>query len=115
MQTVLYNLLLLSCSTCFERYFRSSSGASNLYLQLLVLHTYVAAGWYHGRVGIAIHLSHDTKYSLDASDCEGKYLSKHVEQPRNNKLSYTVCIFLVIFVNYSQEKDIHVPRRDSHP
>jgi hypothetical protein len=31
--------------------FRLSSGASKLFLQLLVLHTYVAAGWYHGRVG----------------------------------------------------------------
>jgi len=44
------NLLFLGCSTCFERYSCSSSGASKLYLQLLVLHTYVAAGWYHGRV-----------------------------------------------------------------
>jgi hypothetical protein len=30
------------------------------------------------------------KYSLDAPGDEQKYLSKHVEQPRNNKLSYTV-------------------------
>jgi len=30
------------------------------------------------------------KYSLDATDNERKYRSKHVEQPRNNKLSYTV-------------------------
>jgi len=30
------------------------------------------------------------KYSLDAPDDERKYRSKHVEQPRNNKLSYTV-------------------------
>jgi len=29
-------------------------------------------------------------YSLDAPDDEQKYHSKHVEQPRNNKLSYTV-------------------------
>jgi hypothetical protein len=42
------NLLFLDCSTCFERYFRSSSGASKLYFQLLVLFTYVVAGWCHG-------------------------------------------------------------------
>jgi len=29
--TVYDNLLFLSCSTCFERYFRSSSGVSKLY------------------------------------------------------------------------------------
>ena len=28
-------------------------GASKLYLQLPVLHTYVVTGWCHGRVGIA--------------------------------------------------------------
>jgi hypothetical protein len=28
--TVSYNLLFLDCSTCFERYFRSSLGASKL-------------------------------------------------------------------------------------
>jgi hypothetical protein len=30
------------------------------------------------------------KYSLDASDDEKKYRSKHVQQSKNNKLSYTV-------------------------
>jgi hypothetical protein len=30
------------------------------------------------------------KYSLDAPDDELKYSSKHVQQPRNYKLSYTV-------------------------
>jgi hypothetical protein len=44
---------------------------------------YVAAGWYHGRVGTQFQLS------LDAPDDERKYRSKHVEQPRNNKLPYT--------------------------
>ena len=29
--TVYDNLLFLGCSTCFERYFRSSPGASKLY------------------------------------------------------------------------------------
>jgi len=29
------------------------------------------------------------KYSLDASEDERKYRSKHAEQRRNNKLSYT--------------------------
>jgi len=48
------NVLFLGCSTCFERYFRSSSGAFKLYLRLLVLHTYVAAGRYHGGVGTAV-------------------------------------------------------------
>ena len=33
--TVWDNLLFLGCSTCFERYFRLSSGASKLYLQNL--------------------------------------------------------------------------------
>ena len=33
------------------------------------------------------------KYRLDALDDERKYRSKHVEQPRNNKLSYTVASF----------------------
>jgi len=44
--TVMDNLLFHGCSTCFERYIRSSSGAYKLNLQLLILHTYVAAGWY---------------------------------------------------------------------
>ena len=30
------------------------------------------------------------KCSLGVPDNEGKYRSKHVEQPRNNKFSYTV-------------------------
>jgi hypothetical protein len=30
------------------------------------------------------------EHSLDAPDDEQKYRSKHVEQPRNNKLSYTI-------------------------
>jgi hypothetical protein len=33
------------------------------------------------------------KYGLDAPDDERKYGSKHVEQLRNNKLSYTVASF----------------------
>jgi hypothetical protein len=37
-----------------ELLFLSSSGASKLCVQLLVLHTYVAAGWYHGRVGMSV-------------------------------------------------------------
>ena len=56
--TVQDNLSFLGCSTCFERYFRSSSGASKLYLQLLVLFTYVAAGWRYGWGGTEFHLSH---------------------------------------------------------
>jgi hypothetical protein len=32
-------------------------------------------------------------YYLDAPDDERKYRSKYVEQPRNNKLSYTVAFF----------------------
>jgi len=39
------------------------------------------------------------KYSLDAPDDEQKYRSKHVEQPRNKKLSYTVASFFIISVN----------------
>ena len=37
-----------------------------------------------------VYNTRDCKYSLDAPDDERKYRSKHVEQPRNNKLSYTV-------------------------
>jgi hypothetical protein len=36
---------------------------------------------------------HKLKYSLDAPDDERKYRSKNVEQPRNNKLSYTVASY----------------------
>ena len=36
--TVHDSLLFLGCSTCFGRYFRSSSGASKLYLQLQLFH-----------------------------------------------------------------------------
>jgi hypothetical protein len=41
---------------------------------------------------------------LNASDDERKYRSKHVEQPRNNKLSYTVasCLsFSYIIIIYA--------------
>jgi hypothetical protein len=38
--------------------------------------------WYYNTRGC--------KYSLDAPDDERKYRSKHVEQPKNNKLSYSV-------------------------
>jgi len=54
LQFQLSHLLFLGCSTCFERYFRASSGASKLYLQLLVLYTYVAASRYRGGVGTAV-------------------------------------------------------------
>jgi hypothetical protein len=82
--TVYYNLLFLGCSPCLERYFRSSSGASKMYYSF----------WYYKRMslsagimGVLFQRSHDTR---DAPDDERKYRSKHVEQPRNNKLSYTV-------------------------
>ena len=42
-------------------------------------------------------------YSCDASDYERNYRSKHEEQPRNNKLSYTVAScwsFFVKIINY---------------
>ena len=42
--TVWYNLLSLDCSTCFERYYGSSSGASKPFLQLLVIRTSLPAG-----------------------------------------------------------------------
>jgi hypothetical protein len=53
------SLLFLDFSTCFERYFRSSSGVSQLYLQLLVLLTCVVAGWCRGWVGTPFLLSPD--------------------------------------------------------
>ena len=82
--TVYDNLLFLGCSTCFELYFRSSSEASKMYYSF----------WYYTRIslpagitGVFEQHSHDTR---DAPDDVRKYRSKHVEQPRNNKLSYTV-------------------------
>jgi hypothetical protein len=53
---IYYSLAALHVSSDI---FRSSSGAFKLFLQLLVLHTYVAAGWYHGRI-CQFQLSHDT-------------------------------------------------------
>jgi hypothetical protein len=38
-------------------------------------------------------------YSLDAPDDERKYRSKHVEQPRNNKLSYTVASWSFSYIS----------------
>jgi len=78
--------LFLDSSTCFERYFRSSSGASQLYLQLLVLFTYP---WLQP-AATYVNNTRSCKYSCDAPDDERKYRSKHVELSRNNKLSYTV-------------------------
>ena len=40
------------------------------------------------------------KYSLDTPDDERKYRSKHVEQPRNNKLSYTAASCWTLSLNY---------------
>ena len=37
-----------------------------------------------------VYNTRSCEYRLDAPDDEQKYRSKHVEQPRNNKLSYTV-------------------------
>ena len=37
-----------------------------------------------------VYNTRSCKCRLDAPDDERKYPSKHVEQPRNNKLSYTV-------------------------
>jgi len=37
-----------------------------------------------------VYNTRNCKYTLDASDDDWKYSSKHVEQPRNNKLSYTI-------------------------
>jgi len=60
---------------------------------------YVAAGWYPGRFGTLpgyqpavtyVHNTRSCKCSLGAPGDERKYHSKHVEQPVNNKLSYTV-------------------------
>jgi hypothetical protein len=99
--TVYYYLLFLGCSTCFERNFRSSSGASKLYYSF----------WYYTRMSLPIGIlgvlelfqhSHDTSQQrhtcvipeaviqFGCSDDERKFCSKHVEQPRNNKLSFTV-------------------------
>jgi hypothetical protein len=75
--TVEDNLLFLDCSTCFERYFRSSTGASKLYLQF----------WYYSRMSLPAGVVEELepfqarprKYSLNAPDDERKYRSKHVE------------------------------------
>jgi hypothetical protein len=37
------------------------------------------------------------KYSFDAPDDEGKYRPKHVEQRRNNKLSYTASCWSFLY------------------
>jgi hypothetical protein len=37
-----------------------------------------------------LYLQPQVLYSLDAPDDERKYRSKHVQQPKNNKFSYTV-------------------------
>jgi len=87
--TVWDNLLFLGCCACFERYFRSSSGASRLYCSF----------WYYIRISLPAGTSQQRHtcvipeaviQSRYTPDDEWKYLSKHVEQPRNNKLSYTV-------------------------
>jgi hypothetical protein len=95
--TVLDNLLFLGCATCFERYFSLSSGASKLYLQPLVLYTWVVAGRQRltcpriiPEAVIHAYNTRGCKYSLNIPDDKRKYRSKHVEQPRNNKLFYTV-------------------------
>jgi len=44
-RTIYYSIV---CSTCFEPYYRSSSGAYKLQLQLLVLLTFVVAGRCYG-------------------------------------------------------------------
>ena len=93
------NLSFLGCCTCFEGYFRSSSGAAKLHYNF----------WYYTRmllpagiIGELVRSSRSTrscKYSLDAPDDERKYRSKHVAQPRNNIILHS-CILLVIFVKY---------------
>jgi len=45
--------------------------------------------WYYTRESLPAS-NGGCKYSLDDLDDERKYRSKHVEQPRNNKLFYTV-------------------------
>jgi hypothetical protein len=64
----------------FREIFSLISRSIKTVLQLLVLQTSVAASWYHGRYHGSV--------GTDAPDDERKYRSKHVEQPRNNKLSY---------------------------
>jgi len=48
--------------------------------------------WYYSHVSLLADVNNTRSfiYSLDAPDDEQKYRSKHVEQSRNNKLSYTV-------------------------
>ena len=110
--------MFLGCTTCFERYIHSSSGASKLYLQPLVLCTWVVAYRFHGRVSTlpwnrpaTTHFcnTRGCTYSLDAPDDERKYHWKHVEQPRNNKLSYTVAYcwsfsYIIQICNYFAQK-----------
>jgi hypothetical protein len=52
--------------------------------------------WYYSRMSLPAADVNNTRSctcSLDAPDDEWKYRSKHVEQSRNNKLSYTVASF----------------------
>jgi len=84
-----------------SRYFRSSLGASKLFVQLLVLFSCVVAGWYGDWIWVHIqpryqpattdeNNTRSCTYSLDVPDDERIYCLKHVEQSGNNKLSYTV-------------------------
>jgi len=80
MTNKMQTLLFLECSICFEWYYRSSSGTSKLYLQLLVLFPCVVVGCCHGWVWTTQPWQQQTtihgnktrsfKYSLDAADDE---------------------------------------------
>ena len=77
---------------------------------------WVVAGRFHARVPnlpwnrpatTHVYNTRGCKYSLYAPDDERRYCSKHVEQPRNNKLSYTVASFWSFSYIMSQYYSVH--------
>jgi hypothetical protein len=89
-------ILLLFCSTCF--------GQLCVHNQELLIAAHAVSGQrvvlgrlfppallcYCQLAATYVCNTRSCKHSLDAPDDERKYRSKHVEQPRNNKLSFTV-------------------------
>jgi hypothetical protein len=61
---------------------------------------------------LQVHNTRGCKYSLDAPDDERNYRSKHVEQPRNNKLSYSVasCWSILYIISYARKHEYQVQK-----
>ena len=88
--TVQDNLLFLSCFTRFERYYRSSSGATKLYLQLLVLHTYVVAGCRQQHTHVILEVVNTVLMLLMMSENIPRNM-----QSSQGKINYSIQLHLV--------------------